>query len=401
MLISYLKKRSLLKEIKAFKKYLKGKLKRDEDILAQNQREQVDSIVTELSKLEKEDPGKDETKTAYHQLYNKYKKAIPNKKFALLREYTEIFIVALTVAFGVRALYLQPFKIPTGSMQPTLFGIHYIKKDVVPDIPQPFNYALFSTQRAKAKIKKDGELKGFYPPYNKLLFFPWTAFKIGGERYELPGTREQVKSYCFNNNPEKYFEKGTTLCNGWLSNGDHLFVDRLSYHFIEPQRGDIVIFTTENIKKDKTGKPLSEIGFYYVKRLVGKPGDILQMKNDMLYVKPKNATRFLPITSLNPQAFNKIFSDKGGYQGYLPLGRLKSGRRVKVPPNSYFMLGDNTTWSADSRYWGFVPKENIIGKAFFVFWPFSKRWGIVDNVKPVEIESKVKKNGKIPAMNLQ
>lgn len=398
-MFKWLSKRNLKHEIKIFNKNLTHILIRDDDILSSSAKKELNNILADLDKLKK-------TQTTdisnLNKLHEKTLKIIPQKKWKIFREYTEILIVAITVAFGIRALFIQPFKIPTSSMQPTLFGIHYIQKKIIPDIPQPFNYLLCSTERLKLEVKQDGEFLGFYPPFTKWFIFPWTAFQIGDVKYELPGTIEQVIQYCFAQQGKPlYFKAGTVLCDGWLSLGDHLFVDRFTYHFSPPKRGDIVIFTTDGLKTDGTSEPLSKVGFYYVKRLIGMPGDTLKIVNNMLYVKTTNSTSFIQITDFNIPAINRIYSYKGGYHGHFPIGRLAIGKEVKVPVNNYFMLGDNTLWSADSRYWGFVPKRNIVGKASFVFWPFSRRWGLTDKVPALDVHTEILKNDFIPQMTLQ
>ena len=407
MAVNILKKRGIRKDIQGFKKHLKQILVRDDDILLESSKTALKKIQSELDSLNLEDTKK--TKLALEKLQMNLTRAVPSKKWKLLREYAEIIVVALTVAFGVRALYLQPFKIPTSSMQPTLFGIHYIDKKVIPDVIQPINYALYSTLRAKLITQRGGGVQGFYPPFTKWGIFPWSAIEIGNIKYELPGAREKVMEYCFSPIPATNTGSVTLpadypLCNGWLSQGDHLFVDRFSYHFIEPKRGDIVVFTTEELVEDASGSPLSKIGFYYVKRLIGMPGDTLKIINNIINVKTKNSSKFVPITKLNITAINRIYSDKGGYQGHFAVGRLASGKEVNVPEKSYFMLGDNSSFSADSRYWGFVPRRNIVGKALFIFWPFSRRWGIADNTPELQVPTVIKKDTMstyIPAMRLQ
>jgi len=401
-MINFFKKNRLKKEIKHLKKSINGILVHDDDIIFPKDKIELKSISDKLKGLQY--VGYEKAQAEYVNLLTRYTKIVPVKKFRIIREYAEIVVVALTVAFGIRALYLQPFKIPTSSMQPTLFGIHYVEKDTVPEtVPQPVNYLLYSTLRAKAIIEKEGSLEGLFPPYNKFLIFPWTSFEIGDEKYSLPGDTRKVIEYCFSKYMEvpTLFPVGYTLCNGWLSEGDHLFVNRLAYHFIEPKRGDIVVFSTSGLKNDSSGELLSSVGFYYVKRLIGMPGDTLKIVDKKLLVKEKGATEFKPITDFNIEAFNRIYSNKGGYQGYLPLGRLASGNEVVVPDKNYFMLGDNTLWSADSRYWGFVPRSNIVGRASFVFWPFTRRWGIADNKPPVDCSTTVGPNGYIKAMELQ
>ena len=406
MVVNILKKRRSLKELKAFKKHVVHILVRDDDILSESSKAQLKKIQTELDSLNPETFKK--TNDVLEKLNRSFIKAVPPKKWKYVREYAEIIVVALTVAFGVRALYLQPFKIPTSSMQPTLFGIHYVDKEVVPNIPQPVNYALFSTLRAKLITQREGGVEGFYPAFTKWWIFPWSALEIGNIKYELPGTRQKVMEYCFSPLPATSgsvtLPVDYPLCNGWLSQGDHLFVNRFSYHFLEPRRGDIVVFTTEGLREDASGSLLSKIGFYYVKRLIGMPGDTLKIVDNMIYVKTKNSSRFIPITSFNITAINRIYSDEGGYQGHFAVGRLAPGKEVIVPEKSYFMLGDNSSFSADSRYWGFVPKRNIVGKALFVFWPFSRRWGIADNTPALQVPTVIKKDtmsAYIPAMRLQ
>jgi signal peptidase I len=400
--IHIFKSKKTKKEIKSFQKHVKNVLIRDDDILSKESKTKLNNVIADLKNLyDNFAQNKKESKKEFYKLKSSYEVVIPNKSWKLVREYAEIFIVALTVAFGVRALFVQPFKIPTGSMQPTLFGIHYINKDVVPDLPQPLNFALYSTQRANLKIERAGYPEGLYPQTSK-FFFPWTPFNIGGIRYEMPGTPNQVAEYVFKNGSlfRSLFEAGETICNGWLSQGDHLFVDRFSYHFREPARGDIVIFTTEGIHNDANGEPLTDHGFYYVKRMVGMPNDTLKIENNMLYVKTKGSNTFKPITEFG-DIFKRIFSLKGGYQGYGAVGRLAEGKEVKVPSGYYFMLGDNSSVSADGRYWGFVPRANIVGKPLFVFWPFSRRWGLPDSESPINVPTALERSGTNPAMNLQ
>ncbi|HBM16838.1 MAG TPA: signal peptidase I [Lentisphaeria bacterium] len=401
MLIKYFKNRRIKKEHSHFRKRIESLLKRDDDIFSDSEKNSLIEIAGKAALLKTFDNSRAEKE--YNNLSNKLIKLFPEKRFKFIREYAEILVVALTVAFGVRALYTQPFKIPTSSMQPTLFGIHYVNKPVIPNIPQPLNYLLFSTLRADLTVQQNGAFQGIYPPFDKFFIFPWTALQIGGMKYELPGAPQKVTEYCFGKFQQmpETFKPGDVLCDGWLSDGDHLFVNRLAYHFSEPARGDIIVFTTNDLYNDSTGEPLSRIGYYYVKRLVGMPGDTLKIENSMLMVKPKGSDKFVPITSFGVEAFKRVYSGKGGYQPYLPVGRLALGSEVKIPEKSYFMMGDNTLWSADSRYWGFVPRANIVGKASFVFWPLSRRFGITDSRNELDVPTSVGPNGYIKAMTLQ
>ena len=120
---------------------------------------------------------------------------------------------------------------------------------------------------------------------------------------------------------------------------DRIIVSKVNYHFTEPKRGDIVVF---KYPKDTTRS--------FVKRLIGLPGDVVEIKDSMLYV--------------NGQATP---------EEYLPLGlEYADFGPVQVPENNYFMLGDNRDNSEDSRYWGFLPQDLMVGKAVFIYWPVER-----------------------------
>ena len=456
-LISFFKKRRAKKNLRHFTKHIKYILHVNDDIFAETTKEKLAGLIDDANSLDSEDP---EAVSKFLQSSSeRAMNILPHRTYPLLREYADILAVALTVAFGLRALYLQPFKIPTSSMQPTLFGIHFIKDKKLPDgshtlpeLPQPLHYALFSTQTAKKKIIREGLVNPTVSQYNDHLFNQRTLFYIGGVKYDLPGDFRHVFRYCnfqskvdvermlgeysesFVTDPsrigsrrdpllklkymDKPFEKGETLCNGWLSLGDHLFVDRVTFHFRDPARGDITIFTTNGI-------PTGSEGYFYIKRLIGMPGDQLKIIDNMVYVKPKGAVSYRPVTDFGVEGINRVYSGKGGYHGHLPVALLSTSTEEReisaykvnaknpcakvqysddggliVPENCYFMMGDNSTNSLDSRYWGFVPRKNIIGKAFLIFWPFSRRWGIADSTPPLDVPTE-RKGDFLPTMNLQ
>ena len=120
---------------------------------------------------------------------------------------------------------------------------------------------------------------------------------------------------------------------------DRLFVNKFIYRFTSPKNGDIVVF------KSPTGD-----GKDYVKRCIGVPGDTISIKKGFVFVNNK------PL----------ILS------GVLIQRDYTASETVKVPPNSYYVLGDNRAFSSDSRVWGFVPEKNLLGKALFTFWPLDR-----------------------------
>jgi signal peptidase I len=413
------KKHKLRKELKKLKIHARHTLLVDDDILSDKQKKLLLEIEKapdncDINSIEK-------MQETINECNRSYGKILPPSKHAWIREYLDVLAVAVAVAFGIRGLFLQPFKIPTSSMQPTLFGIHYIAKDgkvnpLLGKVSAPLDYMLFSCERAKLKIEKDGSLEGndYYnafrqntsygifslllfgaDPLSALLPYTYTSFTIGGVNYSLPGEISKVIEYTGLNNDLSY-KAGQELCNGWLSSGDHLFVDRFSHLLVGLNRGDIVVFNTEKIYYN--GKALAKNGYYYIKRLVGLPGDTLKIMNNMLYVRPEGKNKFKLLTEFSPK-FEKLYSNKGGYHGHLNASLqndLSDG--FEVPADSYFMMGDNSRNSLDSRYWGTVPRKNIVGKALFIFWPVSRRWGLTDRAAPIQTTTDL---GSLKSMHLQ
>lgn len=123
---------------------------------------------------------------------------------------------------------------------------------------------------------------------------------------------------------------------------DKLIVDKLSYHFTDPQRGDIVVFSpTDNIMRDNPN-----LKDAFIKRVIGLPGEKVEVKGGRVYI--------------NDQPLRENYIED--------LPQYKYGPAT-VPPNSYLVLGDNRNNSYDSHFWGFVPHDNIIGRAIVRFWP--------------------------------
>ncbi|UKI33784.1 MAG: signal peptidase I [Lentisphaeria bacterium] len=180
------------------------------------------------------------------------------------------------------------------------------------------------------------------------------------------------------------------------------FVERFSLYLFPLRRGDIVVFNTDGLIADS--RKLSDVsGFYYIKRLVGLPGDTLKIVDNVLHVKPRGEKEFRPIAEFNP-VFEKLYSGKGGYQGHLNfMGHhlAAPGSEYVVPEDHYFMMGDNSQFSLDSRFFGAVPRENLVGKAWIVFWPFSRRWGRIDRVGPVDAPTGEARRGTFPVMYRQ
>lgn len=354
----------------------------EDDILTEGQKERADKYISDCI----ETPADN-----FDKIRKKMEEIYPAYRFRKIRELLDLLLVVGAVAFGIRGLFFQPFKIPTGSMQPTLYGIHYMVKDgsTNPNLAKFnnfFNYIFFSAMPVKAiTIAESGYFKPNTLQTQSSFWSDITSFEIGKQKYTTPGTAKTVLEYTHLTTAKRYIKDDVLCKDGFISLGDHLFVERFSIYLTPLKRGDIMVFNTQSLRYNE--RNLSEVsGFYYVKRLAGMPGDTLKIEHDTLMVKPKGEDAFKPIYELS-DTFKKIYSGKGGYQGHLGLmgeviGQLD--QEYVVPDNSYFMMGDNSKFSLDSRFFGAVPRENMVGKAFFVFWPFSRRWGLVDNPAPVD-----------------
>ena len=169
--------------------------------------------------------------------------------------------------------------------------------------------------------------------------------------------------------------------------GDHLMVDRITLapptkwmpliRSREPQRGDIVVFR-KPVEDLVNGQPEHSI---LVKRLVGVPGDRIHLQNGMVILNgvAQNEPHAIPTTPENHADFLDEFPsippdpEPGNYVTEAWTVEIPShivNGELVVPPGHYFMMVDNRHDSADSRFWGFVPRENIIGRPLFNYWSF-------------------------------
>ena len=156
----------------------------------------------------------------------------------------------------------------------------------------------------------------------------------------------------------RYIPSGSMLPT--LQINDRLIIDKISYNFRNPERGDIVVFSPTDALKAQNFKDA------FIKRLLGLPGDKVEVKEGRVYV--------------NDQPLKENYIDEKPNYNFGP---------VTVPPNQYLVLGDNRNNSYDSHYWGFVPRDHIIGKAVVRFWPLD-RVGELDPIPqyPAALEKK-------------
>src|SRR5262249_29024489 len=284
------------------------------------------------------------------------------------RENCEVILVAIVVAVGIRSYFLQPFKIPTGSMQPTLNGIiGYPSTAPAPNILPPIGEVILMGRHDIHLVSREDDQLLEIQPRKMFFFFTFSQLICQRQKYLVYAAPDTL-SHDFNVFPGRLYRRGDIIARGAIDTGDQVFVDKFSYNFVKPHRGDVFVFRTNHIpgirEDPEEGSP------FYIKRLAGLPGDTLQIDPPFLYVNGRKAEGY---------GFERVMSAKPPYRGYA-LGHEYLSRPDKsftVPRDGYFALGDNSYNSYDSRYWGVVPAANLVGRGLLVYWPFAPHWGLI------------------------
>ena len=340
----------------------------------------------------------------------KWIKSYPN---AAWRENVEVLLVALAVAMAIRTFFLQPFKIPTGSMQPTLFGV--VSKNYLPHDGQP-GEPNFKIPTGLERVKEwfqgisyihivaqsDGAIDSVSPLVRFLIFNIKQTVTIGGVDHVVwfpPDLGEQNIAWRAGLSRDHLYHKGDDVVKLRVDAGDHLFVDRISYNFRPPARGDIVVFETRGIAPDRRMEWHIPDDQFYIKRLVGLGGETLSVAQDYQVLGGPQfggdvtgvghlVVNGQPLSVATPH-FENLYSFPGiptgaktityqdnHYYGHALLEFLSPGSEFQIPTNHYFVMGDNTLNSQDSRFFGAIPNSSIIGKSLFVYWPITSRFGL-------------------------
>jgi len=397
------------------------------DVLTAAQVQEVTTHRDDLRRLMKAKAGGPELRQAIERL-EPVLRAHGGKIYpqSTLVEYVEFFLVAAIVILGLRAYFVQPFKIPTNSMWPSYYGMtsEVHSPGAEPGIAaRAGRLVAFGAWNYTVKAPADGEI---YLPFeeNSGLF---TVTKPGRsmlilaamkrEYYFRVGTQDvsvtlpaefnfwDVIERRFEITPEKIMRQargnaaaiqtstisvpgqgkphrvvwipigrtartGEAILSFDILTGDMLFVDRLTYNFVKPRIGQGFVFRTDNIKHREMESPAGsgrQRKEYYIKRLVGGPGDVLEVKAPAVW---RNGA---PIAGSDAFAANN--TQAGDYRGYSSGGYLSRGLQYQVPNHHYFAMGDNSGNSADSRVWGSIPEKDVVGKPLFIYYPFTRRWG--------------------------
>jgi signal peptidase I len=394
------------------------------DVLTPTQVGELQSRIGELKALVKERAGPEKLKLGIERLEEVMRRTggAIYPKTALI-ENIEFFLVAAIVILGIRTYFVQPFKIPTNSMWPTYNGMTpevFKTPAEEPSLPaKAARLVAFGAWPHRIDAPADGEIlipvggeargivNGRIVPGRSWLVLPtqlreytlivgnaetkvklpmdfdfdWAVYDAFFRRdvpYSIQALADEVEKRIaakefewrtVNGQQIRCIRTGKRVRAGERAlafdemTGDQLFVDRMSYHFVRPSVGSGFVFRTGNIPDifQQSGDQ------YYIKRLVGVPGDKLEIRDPVLY---RNGA---PITGSTTFAENaKRLNRYGGYQ---PMRRLAPGVILEIPARSYFALGDNSYNSQDSRYWGFVPDKDVVGRPIFVYYPFTKHWG--------------------------
>ena len=388
-----------VREAAAMRKHVRNILNAQRDLLSPQAVTSVTTPLTEMQTALKSGASKEELRKLMEKLEecaNKWLKPYPNAGF---RENVEVLLVALAVAMAIRTFFLQPFKIPTGSMQPTLYGVTSENLMNKPDFQIPIGLERMrqwfeGISYIDIKAKTDGSLERVMPPVGVRIIDFWQNVYISGVAHTIlfpPDYGSETLERRAGLSDGSY-KKGDQVVRLKTQAGDHLFVDRVTYNFRKPERGDIIVFAT-------AGTRIQAQDQFYIKRLVGLGNEMLSIQKDydVEGVPTPYGTTSIPVghlvvdgkpLSVSDPHFANVYSfpdaprgaksfvfHENHFCGHAQLQDLSEGRQVHIEPDQLYAMGDNTLNSADSRYWGGVPAQNVIGRSFFVYWPITSRFG--------------------------
>ena len=378
------------------------------DLLSEEDAMSVQSEIDKLSNILRVDYDKVELDKAIKGLEKIGSNKLIEYKNPKARENIEVGLFAVAIAMSIRTFFFQPMGIPTGSMQPTLYGITEgelsSEEESITGVKGFFRGWLSGVSHYQLTAEGDWRLKEIEEMRPFLKFLKRQKFKFvdrntGEEiiRDVIPPTDSRNKSLFQNKKFIKNSHNGYVYKNGEdvykmkRESGDHLLVNRFVYNFRKPKRGEIIVFETKNIKS-------LQQDLFYIKRLIGLPNEAISIGDDRHVIingKRLDSTdhpfEFLYSFDLNDEnkfAKDSEFSGHVNRQGYASSkrndGLLAPYRfrlfgdesfKFEIPENEYLAFGDNTMNSTDSRDWGTLPGKNIFGKPSFIYWPFFSQPG--------------------------
>ncbi|MEC7487471.1 MAG: signal peptidase I [Verrucomicrobiota bacterium] len=330
-----------------------------------------------------------------------------------LSDNIEVILVAAIIVIGIRSFFFQPFIIPTNSMYPTYSGMNsivYDEETAPGKLSKIISKLALGARHYKVTANNSGEIEllfaqtgnggqvAYYDVIDGRKWFGIMPARLKeytflvdqiphALRVPLEFDLEDVltKSLLKKTTPKnirnignglvaisfgQHVNEGDAILKFSITLGDALFVDRLSYHFRKPKVGDPFVFRTDDILESVGRATGDYTPKYYIKRIGGAEYEKIEIIDGTLHANNKPRTEV--------EAFVNNSKQIGEYNGYFNERLMAKGRSMRVPNNSYVALGDNSANSADSRYWGFVPDQALIGKAIFIYYPFTKRWGLAN-----------------------
>ena len=388
-----------IREASEYRRSILKLLHTHEDLIPEEEAVQIREKADILYKALHENKSKEEIDSAVEALEKDacaYIKPYPN---ATLRDTFEVALVAVAIALAARTFLIQPMKIPTSSMQPTLYGVTAENLKDTPNSKIPnflgrfIDTWVYGIDYHHLVAKCDGTLSAVEKPQTVLPFVKKQRFLIGNEWHTLwfPPTSLPASGSAVDYQALIYsdvqigqsFKKGEDVIKLKVKTGDHLFVNRLLYNFRKPKRGEIIIFETSGIQGLQQDT-------FYIKRLVGTEGDNIRIGDDRhLIVNDKRVDASTPHFEIiygfdpsQPYVPNcyfghvnaKVSRENNNYMRMLPEFE-DSTTTFHVRPKHALAMGDNTMNSFDSRAWGDFETSKIIGRSGFVYWPISERWG--------------------------
>ena len=395
-----------LKQAKLLQKGVQRFLDYKRDLLPEKKLAEIEDLKQQLAAAMKaRDEGRIDNLT--ETINRTCERALPSARASAFAENVEVFFVSIVIAMGIRTYIAQPFKIPTGSMQPTLNGIiaHHTDEDPRPGFLGSALGWVTGTTYINAVCDHDGQLDSEQPitEHNFLLFFTYSKLHFAdghtmtisaplnklvdperGTGLGFPGYTGvrvvETGGITPDGTPEYRVLRlgaplrvGQLLARGVITGGDHVVVNKFAYHFRQPTRGEVFVFTTKNIG----GIPLDpRLGSqHYIKRLVGTPGDTIEVQPPELLINGTPAKE-PGIRRVIDNAVPPFARGNYKYQGYSPEHRIPLPITLENgPQREYFAMGDNSYNSSDSRYWGTVPEQNVVGCGWFCYWPLTSHWG--------------------------
>ncbi len=267
-------------------------------------------------------------------------RAVPRMGFKGWLEFFVILLLINMVFVIVREeLTVTSFKTPAQSMYPTLRGTSSTKEQ---EKTSSYDWLIRGKSYKEFRAKNEGKVE-------KLRMGPeGILFEVGGVLHHIPGYA--LASFW----PKKELEDGEVMWSGTVYGCDHIMVERFSYLFGEPQRGDVVVFSSDGMDA-----PNVKSGTTYIKRIVGLPGDRIRISPPYILVNGKPLKEPEIITSFE-------YENAGLLSHHTDMLELKA--------NEYFVVGDNTGRgrSFDSRFFGPIKRRDIIGRASTIYWPLNR-----------------------------